>query len=113
MGRLSTSSQFPAATHTKHKLAPEGLSQHQLAQFKELTHAFAHRCEYESKHSVTEVTLEYLRLLLPEVAPKVGNDILVCAFLHHEDFLLDDGKVVPWKESEKKKTDMEGKRKNF
>lgn len=47
--------------------------------------------------------LSILRWLLPEVAPKVGNNILVCAFLHHEDFLLDDGKVVPWKQSEKKK----------
>lgn len=45
--------------------------------------------------------------LLPEVAPKVGNNILVRAFLHHEDFLLDDGKVVPWKQSEKKNTEME------
>lgn len=53
----------------------------------------------------TEVirALSILRWLLPEVAPKVGNNILVCAFLHHEDFLLDDGKVVPWKQSEKKK----------
>lgn len=46
--------------------------------------------------------MSVLRWLLPEVAPEVGNNILVRAFLHHEDFLLDDGKVVPWKQSEKK-----------
>lgn len=37
-------------THTRHMLAPEGLRQHQLAQFKWLTNSFAHGCEYENKH---------------------------------------------------------------
>lgn len=47
--------------------------------------------------------------LLPEVAPKVGHDIVVHAFLHHEDFLLYDGKVVPWKQREKTREHMENK----
>lgn len=55
---------------------------------------------YGNTHKVTISgdTDSVLRWLLPEVAPEVGNNILVCAFLHHEDFLLDDGKVIPWKE---------------
>lgn len=55
---------------------------------------------YGNTHKVTIAgnTDSVLSWLLPEVAPEVGNNILVCAFLHHEDFLLDDGKVISWKE---------------
>lgn len=83
--------------HSRHMLAPEGLRQHQSAQVRGPIHAFAHGYDYENKHSVTHKR-SILSWLLPEVAPEVGNNILVCAFLHHEDFLLDDGKVVPWKQ---------------
>lgn len=37
---------------------------------------------------------EYFSVLVPKVAPKVGHNILVHAFLHHEDFLLNDGEVI-------------------
>lgn len=42
--------------------------------------------------------------LLPEIAPKVSHDVGVRAFLHHEDFLLNDGKVIAWKQREKTRT---------
>lgn len=42
--------------------------------------------------------------LLPEVAPKVSHDVGVRAFLHHEDFLLNDGKVIAWKQREETRT---------
>lgn len=55
-------------------------------------------CVNTHKATISGDTDSVLSWLLPEVAPEVGDDILVCAFLHHEDFLLDDGKVIPWKE---------------
>lgn len=42
--------------------------------------------------------------LPPEVAPKVSHDVRVRAFLHHEDFLLNDGKVIAWEQREKTRT---------
>lgn len=45
-----------------------------------------------------------LSWLLPEVAPKVGHNVVVHAFLHHEDFLLDDGKVISWKQRQREIT---------
>lgn len=55
-------------------------------------------CVNTHKVAISGDTDSVLIWLLPEVAPEVGNNILVRAFLHHEDFLLDDGKVIPWKE---------------
>lgn len=50
---------------------------------------------------MTECESDKTVKLLPEVAPKVSHDVRVCAFLHHEDFLLNDGKVIAWKQKEK------------
>lgn len=42
--------------------------------------------------------------LLPEVAPKVGHNVVVLAFFHHEDFLLNYGKIISWRQ--RKETDV-------
>lgn len=47
--------------------------------------------------SFAQGDFEFLARTLPEVAAKVGDNVAVFAFLHHEDLLLDDGEVISWK----------------
>lgn len=63
----------------------------------------------ETIQSIKWQSWSILSWLLPEVAPKVGHNIVVHAFLHHEDFLLYDGKVIPWKQREKSHRHMDKK----
>lgn len=82
-----------------------------------LTHTFTrtqvwlsnHMCQCSSTQT-SEVSEERRQSakatteLPPEVAPKVSHDVRVRAFLHHEDFLLNDGKVIAWEQREKTRT---------
>lgn len=38
------------------------------------------------------------KVFLPEIASKVGHDVGVFTILHHQNLLLDNGKVLPWRE---------------